>query len=136
RPGDRGAAGRGGHPRALRPGRTRRPPGRRRGQPRAGEAPRRREPGHGAGGLGRRARGARASRRRGGGGRRRQVVAGAAPPIRARGLERAFAGVPVVAGVDLTVAAGEALVLLGPNGAGKTTLLRMLALLVRPTAGD
>ena len=58
------------------------------------------------------------------------------PPIRARGLARAFAGVPVVAGVDLTVAAGEALVLLGPNGAGKTTLLRMLALLVRPTAGE
>ena len=58
------------------------------------------------------------------------------PPIRARALARAFAGVPVVAGVDLTVAAGEALVVLGPNGAGKTTLLRMLALLVRPTGGE
>jgi heme exporter protein A len=63
-------------------------------------------------------------------------VADAHPPVRARGLARSFAGVPVVAGIDLTVAAGEALVLLGPNGAGKTTLLRMLALLVRPTAGD
>ena len=63
-------------------------------------------------------------------------MADASPPIRARGLARAFAGVPVVAGVDLTVEAGEALVLLGPNGAGKTTLLRMLALLVRPTAGE
>ena len=60
----------------------------------------------------------------------------APPPIRARALARAFVGVPVVTGVDLTVAAGEALVLLGPNGAGKTTLLRMLALLVRPTAGE
>jgi heme exporter protein A len=59
-----------------------------------------------------------------------------APAIRARGLVRAFAGVPVVAGVDLSVAAGEALVLLGPNGAGKTTLVRMLATLVRPTAGE
>jgi heme exporter protein A len=63
-------------------------------------------------------------------------VPDAAPPIRARALARAFAGVPVVAGVDLTVASGEAVVLLGPNGAGKTTLLRMLALLVRPTAGE
>src|SRR6185369_9503553 len=62
-------------------------------------------------------------------------VPDAAPPIRATALARAFAGVPVVAGVDLTVASGEAVVLLGPNGAGKTTLLRMLALLVRPTAG-
>ena len=63
-------------------------------------------------------------------------MADAPPPIRARALAREFAGVPVVAGVDLTVAAGEALVLLGPNGAGKTTLLRMLALLVRPTEGE
>ena len=58
------------------------------------------------------------------------------PPIQARGLARAFAGVPVVDGVDLTVEAGEVVVLLGPNGAGKTTLLRMLALLVRPTEGE
>ncbi len=56
--------------------------------------------------------------------------------IEARGLARAFAGVPVIAGVDLTVGAGEVVVLLGPNGAGKTTLLRMLALLVRPTEGE
>ena len=63
-------------------------------------------------------------------------MADAAPPIHARALTRAFAGVPVVAGIDLTVGAGDVVVLLGPNGAGKTTLLRMLALLVRPTEGE
>jgi heme exporter protein A len=57
------------------------------------------------------------------------------PPIRAEGLVRAFGGVPVLAGVDLAVDAGEVVALLGPNGAGKTTLLRVLALLLRPHAG-
>jgi len=57
------------------------------------------------------------------------------PPVRASGLTRAFAGVPVLVGVDLAVDAGEAVALLGPNGAGKTTLLRLLALLLRPGAG-
>src|SRR5439155_699628 len=57
------------------------------------------------------------------------------PPIHAEGLVRAFAGTPVLAGVDLVVRGGEAVVLLGPNGAGKTTLLRILALLLRPGAG-
>ena len=58
-----------------------------------------------------------------------------APPICAEGLGRGFAGTPVLAGVDLVVQAGDAVVLLGPNGAGKTTLLRVLALLLRPGAG-
>lgn len=57
------------------------------------------------------------------------------PPIVARGLRRDFARVPVLAGVDLTVEAGELVVLLGSNGAGKTTLLRVLATLLRPSGG-
>jgi heme ABC exporter ATP-binding subunit CcmA len=57
------------------------------------------------------------------------------PPIVARDLRRDFAGVPVLAGVDLTVHAGEVVVLLGSNGAGKTTLLRVLATLLRPSGG-
>jgi heme exporter protein A len=57
------------------------------------------------------------------------------PPIVARDLRRDFAGVPVLAGVDLTVEAGELVVLLGSNGAGKTTLLRVLAMLLRPSGG-
>ncbi len=55
--------------------------------------------------------------------------------VRADGLVRRFGGTAVVAGVDLVVAAGDAVALLGPNGAGKTTLLRLLALLLRPSAG-
>jgi len=57
------------------------------------------------------------------------------PPVRADGLVRTFGGVPVLAGVDLTVEPGEVVALLGPNGAGKSTLLRILALLLRPTSG-
>ncbi|MFE3776329.1 heme ABC transporter ATP-binding protein [Streptomyces sp. NPDC059122] len=41
----------------------------------------------------------------------------------------------VLAGVDLTVRAGEVLALVGPNGAGKSTLLAALAADLRPTAG-
>jgi heme exporter protein A len=37
--------------------------------------------------------------------------------------------------VDLTLSAGECLALFGPNGAGKTTLLRLIAGLLKPTAG-
>lgn len=38
--------------------------------------------------------------------------------------------------VSLTVPAGTTLTVLGHNGSGKTTLLRLLATLVRPTAGS
>jgi ABC-2 type transport system ATP-binding protein len=53
-----------------------------------------------------------------------------------RGLRKQFPNVLAVAGVDLTVAAGEVFGLLGPNGAGKTTTLEMIEGLTRPDAGE
>ncbi len=50
-------------------------------------------------------------------------------------LYRDFGGVRALAGVDLTVDAGEAVGLLGDNGAGKSTLLKLVAGNLRPTAG-
>ncbi len=45
-------------------------------------------------------------------------------------------GFPVLAGANLEVAAGEAVVLRGPNGAGKTSLLRLCAGLLSPVRGS
>jgi heme exporter protein A len=56
--------------------------------------------------------------------------------IELRGLRREFGERTALDGVDLTLAPGESLVVLGPNGSGKTTLLRILATLLRPTAGE
>ncbi len=60
--------------------------------------------------------------------------------IEARGLVRTFktkrGPVEAVQGVDLDVADGEIVGFLGPNGAGKTTTMRMLATLIKPTAGS
>jgi ABC-2 type transport system ATP-binding protein len=51
-------------------------------------------------------------------------------------LERRFGERVAVAGLRFTVGAGELFGLVGPDGAGKTTTLRMLAGVLRPTAGD
>jgi ABC-2 type transport system ATP-binding protein len=59
----------------------------------------------------------------------------ATPVLVARALARAFKGVRALDGVDLDLAAGEAVALLGPNGAGKTTLLTILAGVERSDGG-
>ncbi len=56
--------------------------------------------------------------------------------VSVRGLWREFGEVPALRDVALTLHGGETLSVLGPNGAGKTTLLRVLASLLRPTAGE
>jgi ABC-2 type transport system ATP-binding protein len=55
--------------------------------------------------------------------------------VRTQGLVKRYDGTLAVAGVDLSVDRGEIFGIVGPNGAGKTTTLRMLATLLRPSAG-
>ena len=52
-----------------------------------------------------------------------------------RGLHAGYGRVPVLRGIDLSVAPGEIVLVLGPNGAGKSTLLRSVGGFIRPTAG-
>ena len=46
--------------------------------------------------------------------------------ISVRGLKKSYGTTQAVAGIDLTIAAGEIFALLGPNGAGKTTTVEIL----------
>ncbi|WP_181641699.1 ABC transporter ATP-binding protein, partial [Nocardioides massiliensis] len=56
--------------------------------------------------------------------------------VRVRDLVFAYAGPPVLDGIDLDVASGSLTSLIGPSGCGKTTLLRLLAGFERPSAGQ
>jgi branched-chain amino acid transport system ATP-binding protein len=55
--------------------------------------------------------------------------------LEASGLEAGYLGENVVEGVDLRVAAGEAVAVIGSNGAGKTTLFRAICGLLPVSAG-
>jgi ABC-2 type transport system ATP-binding protein len=51
-------------------------------------------------------------------------------------LQKRFGDLAALDGIDLAVPRGEFLAVLGPNAAGKTTTIRMIAGLIRPTAGS
>src|SRR4030081_3526842 len=58
------------------------------------------------------------------------------PLLELKNLHRAFYGLDVLRGVDLSVTAGGITGLIGPNGAGKTTLFNVVSGLVPPNAGS
>src|SRR5947209_17410958 len=60
----------------------------------------------------------------------------AEPLLTMRGVTKAFAGVPALAGVDLTLERGEAHALVGENGAGKSTLIKIMTGAYRRDGGS
>ena len=55
--------------------------------------------------------------------------------LRLEGLKKSYGSFAAVKGIDLDVHRGEIFGFLGPNGAGKTTTIRMVAGVLRPSAG-
>jgi heme exporter protein A len=58
------------------------------------------------------------------------------PALAVAGLRRDFGERTALDGIGFTLPAGASLLVLGGNGSGKTTLLRVLATLLRPSAGE
>ena len=56
--------------------------------------------------------------------------------IEVRGLHKSYGDVNAVAGVDLSISAGEVFALLGPNGAGKSTIVEILEGHRRRSSGE
>lgn len=56
--------------------------------------------------------------------------------IEIKGLTKSFGNHLALGGIDLTIEMGETLAIFGPNGAGKTTLIKILASIMKPTAGE
>jgi putative ABC transport system ATP-binding protein len=57
------------------------------------------------------------------------------PQLRADGLIKNYGSTTALAGVSLSIAAGESVAIMGASGSGKTTLLHTLAGIVVPDAG-
>jgi ABC-2 type transport system ATP-binding protein len=56
--------------------------------------------------------------------------------LRIGGVSKVYGDVRALAGVDLSVRAGEVVAVLGPNGAGKSTLFELVLGLLHPSAGE
>ena len=59
-----------------------------------------------------------------------------APAIRVTSIEKSYADLHVLRGVDFEVAPGSIFALLGSNGAGKTTIVKILSTLLGSDAGS
>ena len=55
--------------------------------------------------------------------------------VETKQIRKEYGATVAVNNIDLSIEKGHVWGLIGPNGAGKTTLLRMLATVLRPTAG-
>jgi ABC-type Mn2+/Zn2+ transport system ATPase subunit len=57
------------------------------------------------------------------------------PSVTVEGVSAGYGRRTALSDVDLTVTAGSLLAVIGPNGAGKSTLLKLIAGLMKPSAG-
>ena len=57
------------------------------------------------------------------------------PLLSARGISKAYAGIPALDCISIDIHSGEFFTLLGPSGSGKTTFLMCLAGFIEPTNG-
>ncbi|QWF80567.1 ABC transporter ATP-binding protein [Amycolatopsis sp. CA-230715] len=58
------------------------------------------------------------------------------PVLSGRGLVKRYDTQHALAGIDIDVAAGDAIAIVGPSGSGKTSLLHVLAGILRADAGE
>jgi ABC-2 type transport system ATP-binding protein len=63
-------------------------------------------------------------------------VSDAAPAIRTEELAKRYGKITALAGLTMSIPAGDVFGFLGPNGAGKTTAVKLLLGLAKPTSGE
>src|SRR5256885_2048793 len=56
--------------------------------------------------------------------------------VEVRGLRKSYDRVPVLKGINLSVARGETFVIMGPSGSGKSVLLKQIIGLETPDEGE